>query len=510
MLHNTIKLNIMLRLKQILLSKKKLILLVIIIALVVAIFGIFSKLSTNSDSSLLNSPIVLVDNGKTAGVQTDIYSNIKTKNQYIKLYSSFAVDEMNNLHWLAKSNDIVFHYPASVKLAQALYETGYYIDKPSKLTHRQINNHFGIKSTSENDSYVIHADDTENDRFRVYETPWFSYRDHTAFMFDRIYNPTNSKEIKYTKYKQLRNLTVLTNDRKSNYIKWCEALNDSPYATKRKYGDAIKRIIETEELYNLDLKFKPNNVPSSSNNIYFFKKKEHTLKKNEIVVYLDAGHGFQSNTIFFYGLDTTMVNGKVKIDTVLVNSFSESDFNRDIVIRIAKMLDAKKIKYQFVVDPDYHKKSDVKLHERTLVINNQPEDKILVSIHANANSINRNGIGQPTTAQGSEIYLFSGRYSKDNTSSRYYFLESVKLANNIYDYIEYRIPYVTHRKGHNGNKFKVRRLWMVTAPHCPAILVEADFYTNVERMIDMKTESYKNNFAKAIADGIERYINQLK
>src|ERR1700761_4977588 len=86
-----------------------------------------------------------------------------TSVQYIQRYKSIAIQEMN-----------LYGIPASITLAQGLYESG----SGNGDLARYANNHFGIKTSPTWTGKVYYKDDdNHNDSFRVYDKPEDSFRD---------------------------------------------------------------------------------------------------------------------------------------------------------------------------------------------------------------------------------------------------------------------------------------------------------------------------------------------
>ena len=139
-----------------------------------------------------------------------------TSLQYIDRFKTIAIQEMN-----------LYGIPASITLAQGLYESG---SGNSELA-KNANNHFGIKCTSDwtGKSYYK-DDDSHNDCFRVYDTPEQSFRDHSNFL----------------KRKNYAHLFELD---KNDYQGWAYGLKAAGYATNPKYPQLIIGIIQK---YNLD------------------------------------------------------------------------------------------------------------------------------------------------------------------------------------------------------------------------------------------------------------------
>ncbi len=148
----------------------------------------------------------------------DAISNYQsyTSLQYIDRFKTIAIQEMN-----------LYGIPASITLAQGLYESG---SGNSELA-KNANNHFGIKCTSDwtGKSYYK-DDDSHNDCFRVYDTPEQSFRDHSNFL----------------KRKNYAHLFELD---KNDYQGWAYGLKAAGYATNPKYPQLIIGIIQK---YNLD------------------------------------------------------------------------------------------------------------------------------------------------------------------------------------------------------------------------------------------------------------------
>ena len=144
-----------------------------------------------------------------------------TSLQYIERFKAIAIQEMN-----------LYGIPASITLAQGLYESG---SGNSELA-KNANNHFGIKCTSDwkGKSYY-NDDDNKNDCFRVYDRPEDSFRDHSNFL----------------KRKNYAHLFELD---KNDYQGWAYGLKSAGYATNPRYPQLLIGIIQK---YNLDQYDKP-------------------------------------------------------------------------------------------------------------------------------------------------------------------------------------------------------------------------------------------------------------
>jgi len=142
-----------------------------------------------------------------------------TSLQYIDHFKTIAIQEMN-----------LYGIPASITLAQGLYESG---SGNSELA-KNANNHFGIKCTSDWTGKSYYKDDDgKNDCFRVYDTPEQSFRYHSNFL----------------KRKNYAHLFELD---KNDYQGWAYGLKAAGYATNPKYPQLIIGIIQKYNLAQYD------------------------------------------------------------------------------------------------------------------------------------------------------------------------------------------------------------------------------------------------------------------
>lgn len=138
---------------------------------------------------------------------------------YIDQYKGIAIREMNQ-----------YGIPASIKLAQALLESG----NGNSYLAREANNHFGIKCGGIWDGKsVARDDDNPNDCFRVYGNPEESFRDHSQFLLRKRYEK------------------LFTLD-KDDYKGWARGLKDAGYATNPRYPELLVDLIERYQLYRYD------------------------------------------------------------------------------------------------------------------------------------------------------------------------------------------------------------------------------------------------------------------
>jgi len=139
--------------------------------------------------------------------------------QYIDQYKDIAIQEMHR-----------WKIPASITLAQGLYESG---AGRSELA-RKGNNHFGIKCNGWTGRKVYHDDDERNECFRSYDSPYDSYEDHSRFLASG------------QRYRSLFNLSI------TDYKGWAKGLKAAGYATNPQYASKLIEIIQLYKLYEYD------------------------------------------------------------------------------------------------------------------------------------------------------------------------------------------------------------------------------------------------------------------
>jgi LysM repeat protein len=153
---------------------------------------------------------------------------------YIETYRDIAIAEM------AQTG-----IPASIKLAQAILESG---AGTSKLA-REANNHFGIKCHSGwEGKKVYHDDDAKGECFRHYKKAIESFKDHSEFLRTR------------QRYAALFELSP------TDYKAWAHGLKKAGYATNPKYPERLITLIETYELHQYDKDNAAKPLSKSQNN----------------------------------------------------------------------------------------------------------------------------------------------------------------------------------------------------------------------------------------------------
>ena len=135
---------------------------------------------------------------------------------YVEKYAPVALQEMQK-----------YGIPASITLAQGLLESN---AGESRLS-TESNNHFGIKCRSKCRGCTCrnYSDDDIYDMFRVFDSAWESYREHSILL-------------EGSRYKHLKNYGM-------DYKKWAHGLKKAGYATDTRYAYKLIQIIE---FLNLD------------------------------------------------------------------------------------------------------------------------------------------------------------------------------------------------------------------------------------------------------------------
>ncbi len=135
---------------------------------------------------------------------------------YINQYKDLAIEQM-----------LRYHIPASITLAQGLFESR--AGKSDLVIEG--NNHFGIKCHNWLGPTQYHDDDARGECFRVYRDARESYEDHSKFL---------AKQPRYAKLFELG---------QKDYKGWARGLKQCGYATNPQYANKLIQIIE---LYNLN------------------------------------------------------------------------------------------------------------------------------------------------------------------------------------------------------------------------------------------------------------------
>lgn len=169
-----------------------------------------------SNLTLVLSP----DYGERKGLAPEIIKAKKARvRAYLSRYAPIARQEMR-----------AFGIPASITLAQGLLESN---AGDSKLA-RVSKNHFGIKCKRKCLGCTCrnYGDDTRYDMFRVFDSVAESFREHSELL-------NTSRYAKLKKHGK-------------DYVKWAHGLKSCGYATDKRYGFKLVKIIENLKLNEYD------------------------------------------------------------------------------------------------------------------------------------------------------------------------------------------------------------------------------------------------------------------
>lgn len=165
-----------------------------------------------------------------------VTSQNMTRKQYIEQYSKDAITQMHK-----------HKIPASITMAQGILESS---NGNSRLAVKG-NNHFGIKCHNWDGKKIYEDDDKKNECFRKYDNVLASFEDHSLFLK------------KYNRYAFLFDLKI------TDYKSWAKGLKTAGYATNKKYADLLIKLIEENQLYELDkVEEAQSIVAESSRNVY--------------------------------------------------------------------------------------------------------------------------------------------------------------------------------------------------------------------------------------------------
>lgn len=177
-----------------------------------------SKKATTTEPTFSVSNLTPALNAKK-GRGEDLSEKGQAMQAYIDRYAPAAVRAMNN-----------YGIPASITLAQGLLESN---AGESKLA-LESNNHFGIKCRRKCKGCTCrnYTDDDVYDMFRVFDSAWESYEEHSILLTSPRYEHLQ----KYGK----------------DYKSWAYGLKRAGYATDKTYGQKLIRLIRNLNLERFD------------------------------------------------------------------------------------------------------------------------------------------------------------------------------------------------------------------------------------------------------------------
>lgn len=166
------------------------------------------------------APILNPTYAKRKGIDPAIVeAKLDLARNYVRRFAPVAIREMKQ-----------YGIPASITLAQGLLESNV---GESRLS-MESNNHFGIKCRSKCRGCTCrnYSDDDVYDMFRVFDSAWESFREHSKLLASARYKHL-------TKYK-------------TDYEKWAYGLKKAGYATDKNYPQKLIQIIDFLKLHEYD------------------------------------------------------------------------------------------------------------------------------------------------------------------------------------------------------------------------------------------------------------------
>ena len=139
---------------------------------------------------------------------------------------------VNHFIKMAQAETEKFSVPTSIILAQGILES----NAGGSSLAKNNNNHFGIKCFSRSckkGHCSNFTDDSHKDFFKIYSSPWQSFRDHSLLL-------------KRYHYRKLFHLN------KKDYHSWAIGLQQLGYATDKHYAESLIRTIEDLNLQQFD------------------------------------------------------------------------------------------------------------------------------------------------------------------------------------------------------------------------------------------------------------------
>ena len=237
---------------------------------------------------LLNTPLILI----FCSIGSYAIANRKLTENYISEYKKIAISEMHRTG-----------IPASIKLAQAILES----DLGRSPLAYKANNHFGIKCGNgwTGETYYKQDDETDNTGiliescFRSFNSGEESYLAHSDFL---------TSPSKQSRYGFLFNLNT------TDYVGWANGLKFAGYASDPSYPSKLIKIIESYQLYKLDVSVNTSGrqqdlaeIPAPKEKFKQDKYKKDTPEKvNPNIWNSDETPGTE-------GREKNMISGKYKV-----------------------------------------------------------------------------------------------------------------------------------------------------------------------------------------------------
>lgn len=188
------------------------------------------------------------------------------------------------------------------------------------------------------------------------------------------------------------------------------------------------------------------------------------LKKEEILIVLDPGHG---------GEDP----GKVGVNDAL-----EKDINLKIAEKLRDMLEGEGIQVVVTREDDFVPESKNEDLQKRVELINEVKPDLVVCIHQNSFT--------DQTVAGPQVF-----YHGDSEISK-------KIAQTLQE--ELWLVDEEHQRQIKGNE----NYYMLSQTEVPTVIVECGFLSNMEDAEKLVTDSYQEQMAQAICTGITKWLDK--
>ena len=289
----------------------------------------------------------------------------------------------------------------------------------------------------------------------------------------------------------------------------------------------MKKIIETIISFLLKLFGKKNEPVNETTTTEITEKPKETMEKNETLenevyeVVLEEGEKPEigkletpeedfSGKDFYILLDNghaSTTPGKRSPEFEDGSRFFEYEFNRAVVAKIAKKLDAVKIKYHILVpEVDY----DVPLTTRAARANEYCKKYgtakcLFISVHSNAAGRGENWTCKEASAGGWSIYTTKGVTKSDTYAKVFY-----RVAQETLPKYGFRCRDGKHSgDASNEGPDHEANFTVIYKTSCPAVLTENMFFTNRKECEWLLTDEGREVIADIHVEAIKRIINSL-
>ncbi len=206
--------------------------------------------------------------------------------------------------------------------------------------------------------------------------------------------------------------------------------------------------------------------------------------KTQPLIFLDAGHGDKGGD-FGACYDNTRES--------------------DITLKFAQALELELMKLGYRVLQTREKTvSDLPMTNHSLGdlparvdMANKNMANLYISLHCNASTSSQ--------ASGMEIYYYPTSWASEKLAywieNEIKYIKKVKKAKTI--------PAEKPKMWDFGDRGTKRgRFYVLSQTNCPAVLIETLFLSNIEDRARLKNRDFQKSFAFAIANGIDRYLQQ--